>query len=53
MTGNPPAIHYRTSLGRILCGRRPAGGLAGPAGSNHVRDAATCRDCRRRLDGKR
>lgn len=42
-------IHYRDPLGRILCGRRPAGGSQGEAGNNHVDDRTTCKGCLERL----
>lgn len=53
MSANEPLIHYRTPLGRVLCGRRPAGGVTSPAGSNHVPAATTCQACRRKLFGER
>lgn len=51
MTG--PIIHYRDPLGAVLCGRRRAGGSQGVAGNNHDRARTTCKDCRRKLAGRR
>lgn len=40
-----PVIHYRTPLGTVLCGRRPAGGSQGEAGTNHLPERTTCKTC--------
>lgn len=53
MSTRDPVIHFRDPLGPILCGRRPAGGLASPGGSNHLRAATTCKACLRHLSGRR
>lgn len=50
---NAPVIHYRDPLGPILCGRRAAGGSQGVAGNNHLRANVTCKDCLRKLAGRR
>ena len=47
----PPVIHYRAPMGRILCGRRPAGGSPGEAGNNHLRAHTTCKACLALLAG--